>query len=1014
MPCGSDARCLRDAAKRPTLPSGEARGIDRSMVKPSRPHSRDRAWEVMVLEAPPGVRVPAEMGALMFVTEEGVPRFVGPLPPGSTPLDVLTTAAKDEDVDAGIFPGWPGEIRVANEKLARQLRRPLLQRGVRTVVAERLPAVESLVESVFDEAARAMSPEGALGCPYHVEALYDVAGRIAALAPWNTLDDSQWLRLEGGPAPFTAPVACVLGLAGQLRGIALYETLDDAVRFRAGAAGGAREEDLLESTRGILLSYDEQDDTPASVREMIERAGLRVHDGMYPVLGRYTSEGLEPLDSEQDAAAALDALSAILAFLEEHPAHELVRDVASSVTVASGRRLRVRYEPADDFEEDELEEGDSAEGLEEGDLVDVVPVLPDESALFAGDYSLQLAALPSELLEPFVDIEKAARSPVLLLKMLKREGLRAAGKLAGASSAGLFLAESSHGERGGGVLVWFGEDDERTAFLGALHDVDPEILGALAPGSPVTLVVVGGGATRTSFKARDILAAFQLTVRKAELEDLENAGLDLVEQEPEGDVGKKVLVVLDALDPRNERNQRPAAAPASRASLVGRNDPCPCGSGKKYKRCCLGAPQEGNVLARAAALHRLDRAVARLVIQHALALDGQELLLEAAESLPGTFGEQPIDATLTASWLLHEADVDGRSLAARLIQDRGSRLSVEERNWIELQSAPDALSVWEVTAVDKGTAHVELQDLLRPRRRVVVDQGLSSSILPHQCLLARLVEHAGVALLCGTYPVPLTPLSGHGVVEHFRERELGLRRGQALPRDVALNPWQRAELLSLWHEEVVRLSQARENLRLQNTDGDPLLLTTDRFAVAPKQEERVRAALLDLEGAESMDDDGVVFLTEEGARQEGMRTEIGSAIFQRAALELHTNSIRRADALRARVESVAGQWLERRGRTHSDPQSSRAARDPTSSASLEPEPPPEALAAIQRLVAAHMASWVDEPVPALDGLTPRQAAASAAYTARLDVLLKELELGNARQQKELHVDVAAIRRELGM
>jgi hypothetical protein len=22
--------------------------------------------------------------------------------------------------------------------------------------------------------------------------------------------------------------------------------------------------------------------------------------------------------------------------------------------------------------------------------------------------------------------------------------------------------------------------------------------------------------------------------------------------------------------------------------MVGRNDPCPCGSGKKYKRCCLG------------------------------------------------------------------------------------------------------------------------------------------------------------------------------------------------------------------------------------------------------------------------------------------------------------------------------------------------------------------------------------------------------------------------------------------
>ncbi|WP_295815019.1 SEC-C metal-binding domain-containing protein, partial [uncultured Nitratireductor sp.] len=26
-----------------------------------------------------------------------------------------------------------------------------------------------------------------------------------------------------------------------------------------------------------------------------------------------------------------------------------------------------------------------------------------------------------------------------------------------------------------------------------------------------------------------------------------------------------------------------------RTKKVGRNDPCPCGSGKKYKKCCLQA-----------------------------------------------------------------------------------------------------------------------------------------------------------------------------------------------------------------------------------------------------------------------------------------------------------------------------------------------------------------------------------------------------------------------------------------
>ena len=29
------------------------------------------------------------------------------------------------------------------------------------------------------------------------------------------------------------------------------------------------------------------------------------------------------------------------------------------------------------------------------------------------------------------------------------------------------------------------------------------------------------------------------------------------------------------------------------AENVGRNDPCPCGSGQKYKACCMGAPAKG-------------------------------------------------------------------------------------------------------------------------------------------------------------------------------------------------------------------------------------------------------------------------------------------------------------------------------------------------------------------------------------------------------------------------------------
>jgi uncharacterized protein len=46
----------------------------------------------------------------------------------------------------------------------------------------------------------------------------------------------------------------------------------------------------------------------------------------------------------------------------------------------------------------------------------------------------------------------------------------------------------------------------------------------------------------------------------------------------------RMILVLRKLARIREAAGRPAPLP--RRSKVGRNDPCPCGSGKKYKRCC--------------------------------------------------------------------------------------------------------------------------------------------------------------------------------------------------------------------------------------------------------------------------------------------------------------------------------------------------------------------------------------------------------------------------------------------
>ena len=44
---------------------------------------------------------------------------------------------------------------------------------------------------------------------------------------------------------------------------------------------------------------------------------------------------------------------------------------------------------------------------------------------------------------------------------------------------------------------------------------------------------------------------------------------------------------LDALEHLGDHAPLPAPSPSEATAKVGRNDPCPCGSGKKYKKCCM-------------------------------------------------------------------------------------------------------------------------------------------------------------------------------------------------------------------------------------------------------------------------------------------------------------------------------------------------------------------------------------------------------------------------------------------
>ena len=75
----------------------------------------------------------------------------------------------------------------------------------------------------------------------------------------------------------------------------------------------------------------------------------------------------------------------------------------------------------------------------------------------------------------------------------------------------------------------------------------------------------------------------------------------------EVEVAAKVVITAESEAARNQEKtvhnsaqSRPAEAPACThpAPKIGRNDYCPCGSGKKYKRCCIdkAIPHTGSII----------------------------------------------------------------------------------------------------------------------------------------------------------------------------------------------------------------------------------------------------------------------------------------------------------------------------------------------------------------------------------------------------------------------------------
>jgi len=377
---------------------------------------------------------------------------------------------------------------------------------------------------------------------------------------------------------------------------------------------------------------------------------------------------------------------------------------------------------------------------------------------------------------------------------------------------------------------------------------------------------------------------------------------------------------------------------------------------------------------------------------------------------------------------------DTKTLAGLLLSDRGSRIDPDVRRVMEATlSAP--YSFYQVVDIERG-AGLRLRDVLRRKDVQVTERTASSTLEKGNILLARVVEMDGIAFMMGngTQPLRATYLSALLKLRTDLE-EAGPLDKEPDGSDILLDSEE--DLRDAYFSLIDAMFDMLTDIR--NVDGDPLVLHKLRYGI-PAFESAFRA-LQDLNQKAGhainarITDDGEI--TEDGIpvrgrilwlkkkrREQHEFSTIATLTFTETTLVVEVNSEKRSKLIQKEIASRLGkratlmhiditpaegmmkQALEEMPGNKAQPETDDERRFKES---------PEMRQFMKDRMEKHWESWPDTAVPALRGLTPRQAAKDKVGRELLESLLLEFEVRMAKQKDESNrVDVAKLRRELGL
>jgi hypothetical protein len=472
---------------------------------------------------------------------------------------------------------------------------------------------------------------------------------------------------------------------------------------------------------------------------------------------------------------------------------------------------------------------------------------------------------------------------------------------------------------------------------------------------------------------------------------------------------------------------------------IQRNAPCPCGSGRKQKHCCGKAAAVGNFtrtrnLRREIDLGRKATAwAARKYGEQSVEEAWLEFSLDLLEITLDDLDEMAPFSALFFPWWLYGGSVHDEGLRSPVVEYLDSRRAPEdsfERRMVEaIAAAP--FSFHRVVDVDAGRS-MTLEEIFTGQRHCVQERTGSVEQAHSTYIFARVATVDGVAGLYGNGPLLVEPSSFVELkaLRNGLEEQVGrtLMESDLHEFDVEI----RARYLSI----VARILDPAPPT-LVNTDGDPMAptrLVYDLECDCEQAFEKLRTLAKGskqpelLDGAKRDADGRLMHVSVpwiDSRKPGGPGTGpviLGELSIETGRLEVEVNSVERADRIRSRISRRLGakakfrravigsieEMLSERAGSHRS--------DASGEEGLAPDQDtPEIRAAIAEMMKRRWAAWFDESIPALEGLTPRQAARSEEGRELLGALLAVYDRSSQRMpDSPTNPNTSELRRELGL